>query len=95
MSISPHASEALVHRHVLLWDLLRRALATVLLAGHEVDRIYGQGGRPLQCSVRAKKCKGIGTVASADVFEDGALGWYLKPRNEGVDASGHAKGNRN
>ena len=47
MSILPHALEALVHRHVLLWDLLRCVLATVLLAGHEVDRIYKKGGRPL------------------------------------------------
>jgi len=35
MSISPHASETLVHRHVLLQDLLRCALASVVLAGHE------------------------------------------------------------
>ena len=34
-------------------------------------------------------------VASADVFEAGALGWYLKPRSEEVDASGQGKGNRN
>ena len=67
----------------------------VLLASHEVDRIYRKGGRPLQSSVRVEKSKGTGAVASADVFEAGALGWYLKPRNEEVDALGHAKGNRN
>ena len=95
MSISPHASKALIHWHVLLWNLLRHALAAVLLASHEVDRIYRKGGRPLQSSARAKKCKGTGAVSSADVFEAGALGWYLKPRNKGVDASGRAKGNHN
>ena len=35
--ISPHAAEALAHRHVLLQSLLCRALATVVLTGHEVD----------------------------------------------------------
>ena len=95
MLISPHASEALVHRHVLLWDLLRCVLAAVLLAGHEVDRIYRKGERPLQSSVNEEKSKGIGTVTSADVFKVGALGWYLKPWNEGVDALGRAKGNYN
>ena len=72
MSISPHASEALIHWHVLLQNL-RHTLVVVLLASHEVDRIYRKGGRPLQSSVRAKKCKGTGTVVSADVFEAGAL----------------------
>jgi len=42
-----------------------------------------------------EKCKGIGAVASVDVFEAGNLGWYLKPRSEVVDASRHAKGNHN
>ena len=42
---------------------------------------------------QAKECKG--TVMSGDVFEAEALGWYLKPRSEEVDASGCAKGNRN
>ena len=73
MLISPHASEALVHRHVLLQSLLRCALAMILLAGHEVDWIYRKGGRLLQSSPRVKKCKGTGAVASADVFEAGAL----------------------
>ena len=45
--------------------------------------------------VKAEKCKGTGTVVNADVFEAGALGWYLKPRNEEVDALGRAKGNHN
>ena len=45
--------------------------------------------------VRAEKCEGIGTVASIDVFEVGALGWYLKPRSEVVGFSGCAKGNCN
>ena len=73
MSILPLASEALVHRHVLLWNLLRHVLATVLLAGHEVDQIYKKGGRTLQSFARAEKCKGIGAVASVDVFEARAL----------------------
>jgi len=34
-SISPHASETLVHRHILLRDFLRCALASVVFAGHE------------------------------------------------------------
>ena len=93
MLISPHASEALVRRYVLLWDLLRHALAAVLLAGHEVYRIYRKRERPLQSSTKAEKSKGTGTVASADVFKAGALGQYLKPRNEAVDVSGCAKGN--
>ena len=42
-----------------------------------------------------EECKGTGAVASVDVFEAGALGRYLKPRSEEVDASGHAKGNHN
>ena len=74
MSISPHTSEALIHRHVLLRNLLCYALAMVLLTGHEVDRIYRKGGKPLQSFARAKKSKGIGAVASADVFEARALG---------------------
>jgi hypothetical protein len=35
MSISPYAPEALIHRHIVFWDFLRRALASVILAGHE------------------------------------------------------------
>ena len=41
--------------------------------------------------VKAEKCKGTGAVASVDVFEAGALGWYLKPRSEETDASGKYK----
>ena len=44
---------------------------------------------------RMEKSKGIGMVASMDVFEAGALGWHLKSWNEGVDASRRAKGNHN
>ena len=95
MSISPHASEALIHQHVLLQNLLRRALATVLLAGHEVDRIYRKGGRPLWSFAKTEKCKRIGAVASVDVFKAGALGRYLKPWSEEVDASGRTKSNHN
>ena len=93
--ILPHASEALVHRHILLQDLLCRMIVIVVLVGHEVDWIYKKGGRSLQSFARAKKCKGTGVVASVDVFEAGALGWYLKPQSKEVDASGRAKGNRN
>ena len=45
--------------------------------------------------MRAEKCKGTGAFASVDVFEAGALGWYLKPQSKEVDASGRAKGNCN
>ena len=45
--------------------------------------------------MRAEKSKEIGTVASVDVFKAGALGRYLKPWDEGLDALGRAKGNRN
>ena len=44
--------------------------------------------------VKVEKCKGIGAVASVDVFEARALNWYLKPRSEEVDALRRAKGNR-
>ena len=93
MSVLPHASEALVHRHVLLRDLLRRALAMVLFTSHEVDLIYRKRERPLQSFARAEKSKEIGMVASAGIFKIGALGRYLKPWDEGVVASGRAKGN--
>ena len=92
MSTSPHASETLVHRHVLLQDLLRCALAPVVLAGHW---IYKKGKKAATEFVRAEKCKGTRAVVNVDVFEARALGWYLKPRSEEVDASGHAKGNHN
>ena len=95
MLISPHASESLLHQHVLLRDLLRRALAAVLLAGHEVDRIYRKRERPLQSSARVEKHRGIGMVTNADVLEAGTLGQYLKTRSEEADASRCTKGNRN
>ena len=41
--------------------------------------------------VKAEKCKGIGAVASIDVFEAGALGWYLKPWSKEIDSSGKYK----
>ena len=41
--------------------------------------------------VKAEKCKGTGAVASVDVFEAGALCWYLKPRNKEMDAPGKYK----
>jgi len=72
--------EALVHRHILLQNLLRRTLVVVVLASHEVDWIYRKGGRLLRNFARVKKCKGTGAVANVDVFEARALGWYLKPR---------------
>ena len=74
MSISPHALEALVHWHILLWDLLCRTLAAVILTNHEIDWIYRKGGRPLWSFAKAEKCKEIGAVASVDVFEAEALG---------------------
>ena len=95
MSILPHASKALAHRHVLLRDFLRRKLAAVIFASHEINWIYRKGGRPLWSFAKTEKCKRIGAVASVDVFKAGALGRYLKPQDEGVDASGRAKGNHN
>ena len=41
--------------------------------------------------VKVEKCKGTGAVASVDVFEARALGWYLKPQSEEMDASGKYK----
>ena len=95
ISISPHASQALVHRHSFLRNLLRRAFAAVVLAGHRVCLDLQEREETAMESTMVKKCEGKGTVASADVFEARTLGWYLKPWSEEVDASGHAKGNRN
>ena len=41
----------------------------------------GSIGRGENChrGLKAEKCKGIGAVASIDVFEAEALGQYLKP----------------
>ena len=83
--------EALVHWHILLRDVLRHMLTAVVLAGHEIDWIYRKGGRALWSFAKAEKCKETGAVASVDVFEVGALGWYLKPRSEEMDASGRYK----
>ena len=41
--------------------------------------------------VKVEKYNGTGAVASVDVFEAGALGWYLKPWSEEMDASGKYK----
>ena len=43
-------------------------------------------------SARVERCKGIGAVASIDVFEAVALDQYVKPRSKEVDASGKCKG---
>ena len=48
-------------------------------------------GENLYKVVKAEKCKRTGVVASVDVFEARALGWYLKPRSEEMDASGKYK----
>ena len=66
-------------------------LAAVVLTGHEVVWIYWKGKNSYRV-VKAEKYNGTGAVASVDVFEAGALGWYLKPRSEEVDASRRAKG---
>ena len=55
--ISPHASEMLAHWHVFLRDLLRRSLTVVILAGHEIDRIYRKGRKPLQGFGRQRSAK--------------------------------------
>ena len=47
MSISPHASETLIHRHSLFWDFLRRALASVIFFGHEERLDLRKGEREL------------------------------------------------
>ena len=80
MSILPHVSEALVHRHVILWDLLRHTLVVVIFASHGINWIYGKGGRPLWSFAKVEKCKGTGTVVSVDVFEARALSQYLSHR---------------
>ena len=51
ISISPHASKALAHRHVLLRNLLHRAVASVVLAGHDVwlDLQEGEESRYKVC----------------------------------------------
>ena len=71
MWISPHASKALIHRHVLLQNLLRRTFASVVLAGHW---IYKKGKKATTKFARTEKYKGTRAVANVDVFEAGALG---------------------
>ena len=62
MSISPHAPEALIHWHILLWDFLRRVLASVIFVDHEEWLDLTAIG-----FWQAEKSKG--TVADGDVFE--------------------------
>jgi len=52
-------------------------------------KLLGSIGRGENCyrAVKAEKCKGTRAVASVDVFKAGALGWYLKPWSEEMDAS--------
>ena len=57
--------------------------------------IYKKGKKTATEFARVEKCEGMGTITSVDVFEARALGWYLKPRSEEVDASRCAKGNCN
>ena len=57
--------------------------------------IYKKGKKATIEFARVEKCKGIGAVVNVDVFEAGALGWYLKPQSKEVDTSGRAKCNRN
>ena len=74
----PHPSKVLIHRHVLLWNLLRRAFTSVVFAVHEVWIGSTRKGKKTTTEfARAKKCKGTGAVASIDVFEAEALGQYL------------------
>ena len=56
-------------------------------------KLLGSIGKEENCYRVAKveKCKGTEAVASIDVFEARALGWYLKPQSEETDASGEYK----
>ena len=67
----PHMSKALVHRHVLLRNLLCRMFASVVLVGHW---IYKRGKQAAIEFVRVEKYKGTGAVVNVDVFEARALG---------------------
>ena len=69
--ILPHTSKAVVHQHVLLWNLLRRTFASVVLAGHW---IYKKGKKATTEFARVEKYKGTRAVVNVDVFEAGALG---------------------
>ena len=77
MSISPHTSEKLVHQHVLLRDLLRRALALLSSPAIRLIGSMERGKKTAIGFVKAEKCEGTGAVVSIDVFEAGALSWYL------------------
>ena len=58
MSISPHALETLVHRHILLQDFLRRAFASVIFAGHGGRLDLRKGERePLQGFDRRRRAE--------------------------------------
>lgn len=50
-------------------------------------KLLGSVGKGEKCYrvAKAEKCKGTGVVASIDVFEAGALGWYLKPWSKKMD----------
>ena len=52
-------------------------------------KLLGSIGRGENCYrvVKVEKCKGTGAVANVDVVEIRALGWYLKPQSEEMDAS--------
>ena len=56
-------------------------------------KLLGSIGKGENCYrvVKVEKCKGTGAVASVDVFEARALGWYFKPRSEETDALGEYK----
>ena len=56
-------------------------------------KLLGSIGKGENCYrvVKAEKCKGTGAVASVDVFEAEALGWYLKLQSEMTDALGEYK----
>ena len=60
--VLPHAAEALVHWHLLLWDLL-------LCGGGEEETAIGF----LKVEVHER----MRTVVGVDVFEAEALDWYL------------------
>ena len=56
-------------------------------------KLLGSIGKGENCYrvVKVEKCKGTGAVASVDVFEARALGWYFKPRSKEMDALGEYK----
>ena len=52
-------------------------LAPVVLSSHKVGWIYEKGKETAIEFVRVEKFKGTRPVVSIDMFEAGALGWYL------------------